>query len=366
MNGSGELVDEFRDVCKTRIWRSPAAFLLNGLPRRWRAAWQPFIDSQSLKWQMAGRHYDLVYVNTSALSAYVPLLAEHADSVLWHIHELEYVLRLTMGEERMKSLFQLATRFISVSQSVNDLLIQRFKVAAEKLDLVNGFVPLPKRTEEEALSYRRRIRRQLGWSDDAFVVGGCGALGWRKGTDIFLQVARRLCQMKDNDCTRFLWVGGGAGEDEALRFEHDIRAFGLIGRCQIIPATTDVMDYYHAMDLFALTSREDPFPLVMLEAGASNLPVVCFEGSGGGPEFVGTDAGLVAPYLDVEAFAAHVDLLRKSPKLRREFGAAAAQRVQAQHVVEQQGPKVLASINRCLSPCPSAFAQFRESSASRC
>ena len=87
---------------------------------------------------MAGRHYDLVYVNTSALSAYVPLLAEHADSVLWHIHELEYVLRLTMGEERMKSLFQLATRFISVSQSVNDLLIQRFKVAAEKLDLVSS------------------------------------------------------------------------------------------------------------------------------------------------------------------------------------------------------------------------------------
>jgi glycosyltransferase involved in cell wall biosynthesis len=50
-----------------------------------------------------------------------------------------------------------------------------------------------------------------------------------------------------------------------------------------------------------LPSREDPYPVVVLEAAAEKIPTVCFENSGGAPEFVCPDAGTVAPYLDVEA-----------------------------------------------------------------
>jgi glycosyltransferase involved in cell wall biosynthesis len=348
MNGSGELVRDFRAVCKTRVWRDPAV-VLEAWPRRWKDALEPRVRSQSLKWWMTGRRYDLVYLNTAAVSAYVPVLAKHARGFLWHIHELEYALRQAMGEQLAKNLFPMTDRFISVSKPVTDMLIQRFGIPPHKVDLIHGFVPLPKQTEREADSIRRNIRRQLGWSDDAFVVGGCGSLGWRKGTDIFLQVARELCAMRNNDSARFLWIGGGAGGDEFLRFEHDIRAFGLIDRCKIIPNTAAVADYYRAMDVFALTSREDPFPLVMLEAAACNLPILCFDRSGGGPEFVGHDAGLIAPYLDVAALASHLDRFRESPELRRTSGIAAAEKVTAHHTVDTQGPKILESINRCLS-----------------
>jgi glycosyltransferase involved in cell wall biosynthesis len=102
------------------------------------------------------------------------------------------------------------------------------------------------------------------------------------------------------------------------------------------------------MDVFALTSREDPFPLVMLEAAARRLPIVCFEASGGGPEFVGNERGYIAPYLDTTAFSLHLDTLRRSAEIRKRMGLAAAETVRREYVVETQGPKILASINECL------------------
>jgi glycosyltransferase involved in cell wall biosynthesis len=144
-----------------------------------------------------------------------------------------------------------------------------------------------------------------------------------------------------------LWVGDTGGE-ESLRFHHDARNLGVADRCRSIPMT-EVVDHYQAMDVFALTSREDPFPLVMLEAGACHVPTVCFARAGGGPEFVGDKPELVAPYLDVASFAARLEALRRDRRLREQLGDAAARKVRSGHVVETQGPKILASIQRCLA-----------------
>jgi glycosyltransferase involved in cell wall biosynthesis len=222
-------------------------------------------------------------------------------------------------------------------------------VAPEIVDLVNGFISFPTQAQAEAAAIRLALRRELGWPEGAFVVGGCGTPGWRKGTDVFLQIAQRLCRIPGNGTTRFLWVGGARGSEEVLRFQHDASILGLADRCKIVPNTPAATDYYRAMDVFALTSREDPFPLVMLEAAACHLPTVCFEHSGGGPEFVGQEAGLIVPYLDTATFAGALDSLRLAPQLRLKYGATAARRVLQRHVVEAQGPKILASINRCLA-----------------
>jgi glycosyltransferase involved in cell wall biosynthesis len=267
---------------------------------------------------------------------------------LWHIHELEYVLRLTTIGREIEQLFPLATRFVAVSDSVRKTLVQKFAVRANAVDLVHGFVPSPNLLVSQRESRRSEIRRSLNWPADAFVVGACGDLGWRKGTDVFLRIANEMLKPDEDDRIRFLWVGGRASSDEALRFEHDVRSFGLEERCRHIPTTAEVLDYYYAMDVFALTSREDPFPLVMLEAGTCSLPIVCFAGSGGGPEFVGDDAGLTASYLDTRTFIDCLHKLRESPELRAKLGMAAAEKVRRNHAIETQAPKLLASMHHCL------------------
>jgi glycosyltransferase involved in cell wall biosynthesis len=217
------------------------------------------------------------------------------------------------------------------------------------MDLVHEFVSVSPIEPAERSVRRRQVLTSLGWPPNSFVVGACGALGWRKGTDLFLQIAHAMHKKGNGPEIRFLWIGGDKEGDEALRFAHDAHCFGLTERCAVVPTIANVTDYYLAMDVFALTSREDPFPLVMLEAGAYRVPTVCFEGSGGGPEFVGTDAGLVASYLDLPGFAAHLDTLRNNPALRSKMGEAAERKVREKFAAHIQNGKIFDSIQRCFA-----------------
>ena len=182
------------------------------------------------------------------------------------------------------------------------------------------------------------------------MVGACGGLGWRKGSDLFLQLAHLAQRTSTARPLRFLWVGGGPASDtEALRFRYDLEALGLHHLCHRIGTTDQVDRYYAAMDVFALTSREDPFPLVVLEAAGHAVPTVAFDGAGGAPEFLCDGAGLVVPYLDLELYAAALVRLCNDPGLRSALGRSAQAKAAARHRVDTQGPLLLNSIQRCLS-----------------
>jgi glycosyltransferase involved in cell wall biosynthesis len=101
-----------------------------------------------------------------------------------------------------------------------------------------------------------------------------------------------------------------------------------------------------AADVFVLTSREDPYPLVCLEAAALEKPIVCFAGAGGMPEFVENDCGFVVPYLDIAAMGDHVVSLLDAPDLRVVIGRAARRKVSERHDVGKAAPRILEIIER--------------------
>jgi glycosyltransferase involved in cell wall biosynthesis len=80
--------------------------------------------------------------------------------------------------------------------------------------------------------------------------------------------------------------------------------------------------HYAAADVFALTSREDPFPSVVLEALDSGLPVVAFDGSGGSRDLLAQGGGVLVPHLDTERMAQAVLELLADPVATRALGAA--------------------------------------------
>jgi glycosyltransferase involved in cell wall biosynthesis len=93
-------------------------------------------------------------------------------------------------------------------------------------------------------------------------------------------------------------------------------------------------------DVFTLTSREDPYPAVVLEAAALGKPIVCFQQSGGAPEFVEGDCGFVVPYLDVEAMAGRIAELLDDDDLRTRLGEAARRKVGMQHDLNRVAPRI--------------------------
>ena len=192
-----------------------------------------------------------------------------------------------------------------------------------------------------------RLRKWLAIPDDAFIVGGVGTTDWRKGPDLFVQLAAAVARSgSSGGRVHFVWIGGSAQGLEAEQLRHDARRAGVGDRVHLVGLQRDVEAFYAAFDVLALVSREDSFPLSCLEAAANGCPTICFEGAGGTPEFTGDDAGIVVPYLDLHAMATAVWRILGDGVLRQKLGDTAAARVRDWHDVTLAAPKLLEIMRR--------------------
>jgi glycosyltransferase involved in cell wall biosynthesis len=87
--------------------------------------------------------------------------------------------------------------------------------------------------------------------------------------------------------------------------EKDLKRLALdLGIAESVVFTGNVPDgkkYFKAFDVFALTSDHEPFGMVLLEAMAAGLPLIC-SNCGGGAEVV-QDVGMLFPLADNDALA---------------------------------------------------------------
>ena len=78
---------------------------------------------------------------------------------------------------------------------------------------------------------------------------------------------------------------------------------GLFNSLEFTGQTDQPAHYFKDMDLFLMTSREDPFPLVCIEVGMMGKPIICFDGATGTEEIVQDKGGKIVPYLDIRQMA---------------------------------------------------------------
>jgi glycosyltransferase involved in cell wall biosynthesis len=269
--------------------------------------------------------------NTLAVSEFHAAFREHQVDVLSWIHELPTFIGLLGGEHAIDEIKRGSRKIMVPSDAVRDALQSRFRIDADLIRTVyNGQEPLTQGLDRAAL--RLLVRRELGLPENASIVLGCGTIDLRKGADLFVNVARRIllepAMAPLAPLTWFVWVGHG-GEDNLRRWLlHDSRIGGLEERIRFIGPRSNVASYYMAADVLALTSREDPCPLVNMEAMESGLPVVGFAGAGGAPE-VFADGGICVPYLDTVAMAGAVGRLLSDAAHAQEMGRRGRERIRA-------------------------------------
>ena len=288
----------------------------------------------------------LIYSNTITNGDVLQVLADPKRPVITHVHELEHWIANRVEPSSLERCLKHTSRFIAVSQAVKDSLVRTAHVAADRIDVINGFVSTALATPTEPGA---TLRSRLGILPDDFVVVASGTTDWRKGPEIFVQLAAIIMRGPQPPQVHFLWVGG---ENCGLRFAelwHDVVRTGLEPHMHFVGIQTNPLDYFAAADVFALTSREDPFPLVCLEAAALGVPIVCFDKSGGMSEFVEGDAGVVVPYLDLIGMAEAILQLRANPHLRSTLGRRAKEKIRLGHDEAVVCPKILTVIQDALA-----------------
>ena len=272
--------------------------------------------------------FDLYWLNCAESAHCLPHLPAVDGLVVSHVHELAMAIAFALPDEAERRRWIAATdHFVAVADRVRDNLVANEGVDPAKVSRHYEFID----TDSVAAPARTpaaELRRALAIPDGAAVVGAAGTQEWRKGTDLFLQLARRL--ERHPTPVHLVWVGGGPARLEIERLEHDLAEAGLEATVHFVGEQDHAVDWYRMFDVLVLTSREDPYPLVCLEAGVVGTPVVAFD-NGGMAELLDGENGVVVPALDVEAMAGQVMALLDDPERRRRMGERLAADVRARH-----------------------------------
>jgi hypothetical protein len=226
------------------------------------------------------------------------------------VHELPRLLRERNLEDVARMAIGSAHRVIFASDYVRDKLADALELNRED----ERFVIRPQgsyKQIEEAPAEAALIRKEFGMGPADRMVLGVGYADLRKGFDLFLQLWSLVRQ--SNPDVHFCWAGlidPGLQEWLGLEIQRAIKT----GRFHLAGFRSDMRGLYSASTVYALTSREDPFPTVALEALGVGVPVVAFADSGGIPGFLsGERLGEVVSYCDVPAMAAAVERLMRRP-----------------------------------------------------
>lgn len=289
--------------------------------------------------------YDCIYLNSIVSAGVFPFLPRRRPPVVCHVHELDYALRHGLDPATLSMMLDRTDRFVACSEAVRANLVEGHGVPSERVEMCHEFIPVRAFADAGHAHDRAEVLAELGVPSDAFVVGSAGTRDWRKGTDLFLQVAaelRRRCPGRD---FRFLWVGGDDAWPAHGSVAHDLHQLGLSKWVRFVDSTPEPERYFGAFDAFALTSREDPFPLACLEAAALGKPIVGFS-CGGIGEVLRDDAGIIVGYADVHAMTSTFERLASDPELRRKLGRCAAERVASECDVDVGAPRIMEIVSR--------------------
>lgn len=272
-----------------------------------------------------GSEVSTIYANTIAAGTYVKHLDFLNADLITHVHEMENVF--DVFADSFNYLKEKTNQYIAVSQGSVDALKKRY-IPNSKIHFLKPFIE--KRTQFTS-TYQRPSNK--------VVIFGCGAVEKRKGFDLFCEVAADLLA-KEFYNFKMLWVGSAEGKD--LTPNEVIERYNVDGYVEWLGSLDNVRDHFAGGHIFLLPSREDPYPLVCMEAAECGMPVICFDSTAGGMHsFVEADAGIVVPYLDVAAMADAVIRLACDDTLRENMGNAAAQKVAERHYVNVIAPQIM-------------------------
>ncbi|MDP9114374.1 MAG: glycoside hydrolase family 99-like domain-containing protein [Acidobacteriota bacterium] len=241
-------------------------------------------------------------VNTTVSGLFLPLLKQAGLSCIALVHELRELILSYKLEKHARVLAHHAERIVFPAFEVQQAFSE-FATMGEGKGVIRpqGVVKRNRHVHGSFDVARRVLRDELGLPADAFVILGVGYADLRKGVDLFVEIAAETVNVAPR--AHFVWVGHSSPDEERRLATIQKENPSLFSHLHFIGRRDDTDLYYAGADVFALTSREDPFPCVVLEAMDVGLPIVAFAGSGGSNALIARGIGENVPMGNTPAFA---------------------------------------------------------------
>jgi len=160
------------------------------------------------------------------------------------------------------------------------------------------------------------LRKRWGIPEDALVFGAAGRLSQEKRFDLLLEAAEKIVKRYSNI---HVVIAGEGKMRQSL--EEQIDRLSLRGRVHLVGYQSDMVQFWHEVDVAVISSDSEGLPNVLLEACASGVPCIATR-VGGIPEVLGDGSGILVEPGSKEALAEAMEEMMDE-RVRFEYGRRA-------------------------------------------
>ena len=248
-------------------------------------------------------------------------------------------------------LYRRADRIVVVAPAFKDHLIQRWRVPAEKIAIVeNGVETDLFRPDPGAAEVRTELKLE-----GRFLISYIGTMGMAHGLDTLISTAEQLQQTLPN--ATFLLIGEGTEKQRIV----DLAAARRVTNIQFLDQQPRerIPAYVSASDVcLVLLKRADLFktviPTKLLEYMACARTVIVAVDGQSRQIVEAARAGVYVPPEDSQALAQAIQALAQNPEQRMQMGASGRQYIVEKFSRAQTAQNYISVLTQLLQPKPSS------------
>ena len=221
-----------------------------------------------------------------------------------------------------------------------------------KLHLIHNGVDTERfRWNVNTPSIRTAMREKLGIAENMPVVSMVGRLTEQKGQEVFLKAIKIVIESGTD--VRCLLIGDGEDREKLRAFSASLN---ITDKVLWLGKRMDIPELLSASDIFVLSSNWEGMPNVILEAMASELPVVATNVPGTAELLLDGITGFLVSIGDSDALAERLLILTRDPGLGKCMGKAGRDFCEKEFSLEQMVTNTSALYGRLVEGKVSADA----------
>ncbi len=251
------------------------------------------------------KKWDLIFSNTIVNGKVLDKFQNLDIPIVTYVHELKDTIEKYSKRGMVSGSLENSDYFFCGSQLVRDVLTSHFDIPHLKSSVVHSFIDFKEYSFEKDKNISKNLKKDLNINTSTLVVGMMGRFDKRKGNDLFIKVAEKL------ENVHFVWVGADKKRLDNFLVSNKISSSNI----SLIAPSPEYLEYYNIIDILFLSSREDPYPMIMVEASAYGMPIICFKDTGGTQEFIDDKTGVVVDFNDIDSVIKAIESYDKKREL---------------------------------------------------
>jgi glycosyltransferase involved in cell wall biosynthesis len=251
----------------------------------------------------------------AAIDMKVPVVVHTFHGHVFHSYFGKVKTELYKFIER--KLAQKSTGIIAISDLQKNELVNTYKIATEKK--VN-IIPLGfdlQKFNQNLSEKRKNVREKFGITGDQVAIAIIGRLAPIKNHSLFLESVDLLHGQTEKKLVFFI-VGDGELRDEIAQKVYELTKKGVDIR--MTSWIKDINEFNAGMDVICLTSNNEGTPVSIIEAQASQVPVVSTNVGGVQNVMIDNETGYIVPKNNARIFADKLLVLIENEALRNDMG----------------------------------------------